>query len=137
MPLRVLVPLASDAALQLLGRLLVYDERRRVSARTAVEDERWLASAPRSPVPLSALFGPVPIGLDASPVVPPRRPRPMTEDGTSAEPPTPPRHTDFPAPMCQRAAAPPEGAVAVRNMLESASVLLERWHAAPPAEVSW
>jgi serine/threonine protein kinase len=137
-PLRVLVPLASDAALQLLGRLLIYDECRRVSARLAVEEEAWLASAPRSPIPLAALFGHALIGLDASPVVPPRRPRPMTEDGAGAEPPAPPapRHTDFPAPICQRAAAPPEGAVAVRRMLESASVLLERWRAAPPAEVS-
>ena len=124
-PLRAAVPGASEGALHLLGRLLLYDATRRLAARTAIADEPWLSAASPFAVPVVELLTPA----LAEPPTPPPPPPPAP-----APPPPPPQ---FPAASCQRAPAPPEGAGVVRAVLEDAEELLARLRTGTHGNYSW
>ena len=104
-PLRQLMPLASDAALASVEPFLRYDAGRRCTPRDALASPWFLHASRPPPTPADLL---------------PKRCLPTAKAGKGSAARTARKTSEdlladaFPAPMCRRAAAPPEGSAAVR-----------------------
>jgi serine/threonine protein kinase len=140
-PLRALMPLASDAALEVISPMLVYDAARRTPARTALRS-RWVLAGRSVPTPPAALLPSpamapavsVPLHLGTTTTPGPRAASSSSSDAaalgqrdsleTVASAGAPRARIlaapliEFPAQPCRRAAAPPEGGASLLPMLQ-------------------